>query len=91
MNVPPVPGWMHSYFPLPTDGFVTAVEAAPLMGCSKVTAYRRLYDFLELNLVERRRVSGPHGRRAWGYRRTHFRIIYTEDVIAQFRRVSESH
>lgn len=90
MNVPPAPGWMYFYFPIPMNKFTTAIEYASLVDVSKPTSYRYLYDFLKLNLVERKRVVGPGGRKSWGYRRTLNRIIYTESLIASNKGEIES-
>ena len=90
MNVAPAPGWMYNYFPIPMYKFTTAIEYASLVRVSKVTAYRYLYDFLKLNLVERKRIVGPGGRESWGYRRVLNRITYTESLIARNKGEDES-
>jgi predicted transcriptional regulator len=84
MNIPPAPGWLYNYFQIPMDKYMTAIQVASHLGVSKVTAYRYLYDFLKLNLVERKRVNGQGGRKSWGYRRVLCRIIYNEDLVARY-------
>ena len=91
MNIPPIPGWLYHYFSIPTDSYVSAREAAPLMmGVSKVTAYRYLYEFLKLNLVERKRIHTDKGRTAWGYRRVLIRVVYDENLVNGVRNLSKN-
>lgn len=89
MNIPPIPGWLYHYFSIPTDSYVSAREAAPLMGVSKLSAYRYLYGFLKSHLVERKRIHTDKGRTAWGYRRVLLRVVYDENMVNGVRNLSQ--
>ena len=89
MNIPPIPGWLYHYFSIPTDSYVSAREAAPLMGVSKLSAYRYLYGFLKSHLVERKRIHTDKGRTAWGYRRVLIRVVYDENLVNGMRNLSK--
>ena len=90
MNIPPIPGWLYHYFSLPTDRYVSAREAAPLMGVSKVPAHHHLKRFFKSRLVERKRIHTDNGRTAWGYRRVLLRVVYDENMVNGVRNLSHN-